>query len=126
MNTVKNPPSPSRFHSVLRWFDSYHTDEHEHVRHNRIDWLRAVPFFLLHIACLAVLLVGWSPVALLVAIFMYALRMFAITAFYHRYFSHKAFKTSRPIQFIFALLGASAVQRGPLWWASHHRIWPPA
>ena len=121
MNTVKNPPSPSRFHSVLRWFDSYHTDEHEHVRHNRIDWLRAVPFFLLHIACLAVLLVGWSPVALLVAIFMYALRMFAITAFYHRYFSHKAFKTSRPIQFIFALLGASAVQRGPLWWASHHR-----
>jgi len=47
--------------------------------------------------------------------------MFAITAFYHRYFSHKAFKTTRIAQFIFALLGASAAQRGPLWWASHHR-----
>ena len=47
--------------------------------------------------------------------------MFAITAFYHRYFSHNAFRTSRAAQFVFALLGASAVQRGPLWWASHHR-----
>ncbi|MDH4172803.1 MAG: acyl-CoA desaturase, partial [Betaproteobacteria bacterium] len=51
----------------------------------------------------------------------FALRMFAITAFYHRYFSHRAFRTSRVMQFVFALLGASAVQRGPLWWASHHR-----
>ena len=47
--------------------------------------------------------------------------MFAITAFYHRYFSHKSFKTNRFWQFIFAVMGASAAQRGPLWWASHHR-----
>jgi len=48
-------------------------------------------------------------------------RMFAITGFYHRYFSHKAFRTSRPVQFAFAVLGAASVQRGPLWWAAHHR-----
>jgi len=47
--------------------------------------------------------------------------MFAITGFYHRYFSHKSFQTSRLGQFIFAVIGASAVQRGPLWWAGHHR-----
>jgi stearoyl-CoA desaturase (delta-9 desaturase) len=47
--------------------------------------------------------------------------MFAITGFYHRYFSHKAFKTSRPMQFLFGLIGATSVQRGPLWWAAHHR-----
>ena len=47
--------------------------------------------------------------------------MFAITAFYHRYFSHRAFRTTRALQFVFAVLGASAVQRGPLWWAGHHR-----
>jgi stearoyl-CoA desaturase (delta-9 desaturase) len=47
--------------------------------------------------------------------------MLAITAFYHRYFSHRAFRTSRAVQFAFAVLGASAVQRGPLWWAAHHR-----
>ncbi|MDX5385933.1 MAG: acyl-CoA desaturase [Alteromonadaceae bacterium] len=47
--------------------------------------------------------------------------MFAITGFYHRYFSHKTFKTSRAAQFVFAVLGASSAQRGPLWWAAHHR-----
>jgi stearoyl-CoA desaturase (delta-9 desaturase) len=52
---------------------------------------------------------------------MYVLRMFAITGFYHRYFAHKTFQTSRPAQFVFALIGAAAVQRGPLWWAAHHR-----
>ncbi|MDH5564156.1 MAG: acyl-CoA desaturase, partial [Nitrospirota bacterium] len=54
--------------------------------------------------------------------FLYALRMFAITGFYHRYFSHKTFRTSRALQFIFAVIGASSVQRGPLWWAANHRI----
>lgn len=87
----------------------------------RIDWLRVVPFLALHLGCLAVIWVGWSTTAVLVAAALYMLRMFAITGFYHRYFSHKAFRTSRATQFLFALLGASAVQRGPLWWASQHR-----
>ena len=65
--------------------------------------------------------VGVSATALWVALALYALRMFAITGFYHRYFSHRAFRTSRPVQFAFAVLGASSVQRGPLWWAAHHR-----
>jgi stearoyl-CoA desaturase (delta-9 desaturase) len=56
-----------------------------------------------------------------VAVALFALRMFAVTAFYHRYFSHRAFRASRAAQFVFAVLAASAVQRGPLWWASHHR-----
>jgi stearoyl-CoA desaturase (delta-9 desaturase) len=47
--------------------------------------------------------------------------MFAITGFYHRYFSHQAFRTGRVVQFVFAVIGAAAAQRGPLWWASHHR-----
>ncbi|MEI9863837.1 MAG: acyl-CoA desaturase [Limisphaerales bacterium] len=49
------------------------------------------------------------------------MRMFAITGFYHRYFSHKTFHTSRAAQFLFAVLGATAVQRGPLWWSYQHR-----
>jgi stearoyl-CoA desaturase (delta-9 desaturase) len=80
-----------------------------------------VPFLGLHLACIAVFVVGFSWFALAVAFFMYCLRMFAITGFYHRYFSHKAFKTSRVVQFTFAVIGASSVQRGPLWWAAHHR-----
>jgi stearoyl-CoA desaturase (delta-9 desaturase) len=87
----------------------------------RIDWLRAIPFLAMHFACVGVLWVGVSAVALWTAAALYALRMFALTAFYHRYFSHRTFNASRGVQFAFALIGASCVQRGPLWWAAHHR-----
>ena len=86
-----------------------------------VDWVRVLPFIGIHLACAGVLWTGWSPVAVTVAAGLYVLRMFAITGFYHRYFSHRTFKTSRAAQFVFALLGASAAQRGPLWWAAHHR-----
>ncbi|MBK9143353.1 MAG: acyl-CoA desaturase [Candidatus Melainabacteria bacterium] len=82
---------------------------------------RWLPFFVLHALCLSVLFVGFSREALILAVVLYLLRMFAITGFYHRYFSHRTFKTSRVAQFVFAFLGATAVQRGPLWWAAHHR-----
>lgn len=88
---------------------------------DKVEWARILPFIGMHLACLAVIWVGWSPVAVGVAIGAYLVRMFAITGFYHRYFSHRSFKTSRVGQFIFGLLGASAVQRGPVWWAAHHR-----
>lgn len=87
----------------------------------RLDWVRAIPFLLLHLSCLAVFFVGWSTTAVLMAVFFYALRMFAITGFYHRYFSHRSFKTSRWFQFLFAAIGNASAQRGPLWWAAHHR-----
>ena len=90
-------------------------------RTREVDWLRVLPFVALHAACAAAWWTGVSPFALAVAAALFALRMFAVTAFYHRYFSHHAFRTSRGAQFAFALLGASAAQRGPLWWASHHR-----
>lgn len=102
------------------WFDSS-AIEFEAGDEKRIEWLRVLPFVLMHIACLGVLWVGWSWFAVSVALALYVLRMVAITGFYHRYFSHKAFRTSRTMQFVFALIGASAVQRGPLWWASQHR-----
>jgi stearoyl-CoA desaturase (delta-9 desaturase) len=108
--------------AFVRWFDAgadRGTDASEPT--DGIDWARIVPFVGMHAACLAVIWVGTSPVAVGTALALYLLRMFAITGFYHRYFSHRSFKTSRPAQFAFALLGASAVQRGPIWWAAHHR-----
>ena len=121
-----NLTSPSRagaWRTVVRWFDSRAaldpTPAGSAAR--RIDWPRVAPFIGVHLACLAVPWVGVSAVAVAAAAGLYALRMFAITGFYHRYFSHCAFRTSRAAQFAFALLGASAAQRGPLWWVSHHR-----
>lgn len=114
------PSAPALTARLWRWLDS-HAPLVAHKAGKDIDWLRVLPFVLLHVACLGVIWVGWSPFAVAFAAMLYVLRMFAITAFYHRYFSHKAFRTSRLMQFIFALLGATAVQRGPLWWASMHR-----
>jgi stearoyl-CoA desaturase (delta-9 desaturase) len=47
--------------------------------------------------------------------------MFGITAGFHRYFSHRTFKTTRIFQFFLAFLGTASAQKGPLWWAAHHR-----
>ena len=107
--------------ALAQWFDTDAVDLRDTARAERIDWLRVIPFIGMHLACLGVFWVGVSPLAIAVAAALYALRMFALTGFYHRYFSHKAFKTSRAVQFLFALIGAACVQRGPLWWAAHHR-----
>lgn len=88
---------------------------------DQIDWIRCVPFLLMHLGCLGIFLVGWSWPAVLMAFAMYVLHMFSITAFYHRYFSHRAFRTSRVFQFLMAFVATSSAQRGPLWWAAHHR-----
>jgi stearoyl-CoA desaturase (delta-9 desaturase) len=115
-------PAPLRALAALRrWFDTNPDAVDDDGGPERIDWLRVLPFIGMHVACLGVFVVGVSWFALATAALLYALRMFAITGFYHRYFSHKAFKTSRAVQFAFALLGATSVQRGPLWWAAHHR-----
>ena len=108
---------------LLQWFDVYSllNDAAEDTNEKRVDWLRVIPFLFMHLMCIGIIWVGWSPIAVAFAFSLYFLRMLAITGFYHRYFSHKCFKTSRAAQFIFAVLGASAAQRGPLWWASHHR-----
>jgi stearoyl-CoA desaturase (delta-9 desaturase) len=110
--------------TLVRWFDTSCTyvQAARDTLPDRIDWARSLPFVLMHVACIAVIWVGISPIAIIVAALAYLVRMFAITGFYHRYFSHRSFKTSRLGQFVFGLLGASAVQRGPVWWAAHHRF----
>lgn len=125
MNPIapSSPATPTvrrgRFASLRLWFDSQAVAAT--ADDQRIDWVRAAPFLAMHLACLCVIWVGVSPVALVVAASLYAVRMFALTGFYHRYFSHRAFRTSRTVQFVFAIIGAACVQRGPLWWAAHHR-----
>jgi stearoyl-CoA desaturase (delta-9 desaturase) len=114
------PMTATRWASIRNWFDN-EAPAPDGARTSGIDWLRVVPFVTLHMGCLAVIWVGVSATAVAIACVLYALRMFAITGFYHRYFSHGAFRTSRATQFLFALLAAASAQRGPLWWASQHR-----
>lgn len=87
------------------------------IRH----YLGVLTFVLLHLACLAILLSGTTTLALALCGVFYLVRMFGITAGYHRYFAHHSYKTSRTFQFLLACLGCSAMQKGPLWWVGHHR-----
>ena len=109
--------------SFIRWFDSWAGLDGPSgcVKANRVDWLRSLPLIAVHAMGLGVIWVGWSWTAVAACIAFYWIRMFAITGWYHRYFSHRSFKTSRWCQFAFAILGASSTQRGPLWWAANHR-----
>jgi stearoyl-CoA desaturase (delta-9 desaturase) len=112
----------NRLKPMLLWFDaksSVNQDETENP--NKLGWSQVTPFVFMHLMVLAVIWVGFSWIAMWTAVALYFIRMFAITGFYHRYFSHKLFKTSRFMQFFFAFMGASSAQRGPLWWAAHHR-----
>jgi stearoyl-CoA desaturase (delta-9 desaturase) len=85
------------------------------------DGLRSAPFVILHLALVAVFFVPIEANALLLCGVAYFVRMFGVTAGYHRYFAHRAYKTSRVFQFVLAWLGCSALQKGPLWWAANHR-----
>jgi stearoyl-CoA desaturase (delta-9 desaturase) len=80
-----------------------------------------IPFLLVHLACLGALWTGVTLEALVLCGALYALRIFAIGAGYHRYFAHRAYKTSRIAQFLLAVLAQSSAQRGILWWAAKHR-----
>ena len=84
--------------------------------------IRTVPFLLLHVAAVvAPFFVPFTWEAVGLGVLFYVTRMFGITGVYHRYFAHRAYKTSRWFQFVLAWIGCSAMQKGPLWWAGHHR-----
>ena len=91
------------------------------AKDERTNWISSLPFLLFHAVPLLAFVTGvtWKAVAIFGV--MYSLRMFAVTAGYHRYFAHRSYRASRLVQFVLALLGTTAAQKGPLWWAAHHR-----
>jgi stearoyl-CoA desaturase (Delta-9 desaturase) len=80
-----------------------------------------VPFALVHVGSVVALATGVTRAALLVCLLTFIPRALGITAGFHRYFSHRSFKTGRTFQLLLAILGTAAVQKGVLWWAACHR-----
>ncbi len=120
----QNPAQSWFVKTIRQLFDSdFYPKGIDHVlqKPERFEWSRATPFLFLHIGCLGVIWVGWSWTAVWIAVFLYFARMFCVTGIYHRYFSHRAYKTSRPFQFLLGVAGNTAMQRGALWWAYVHR-----
>jgi stearoyl-CoA desaturase (Delta-9 desaturase) len=87
----------------------------------RIDWLGSTPFFLLHLSPILMIWTGVRLVDVVLCVVLYFVRMFFLSAGYHRYFAHRGYKMGRVMQFLMALGGATAMQKGVLWWAGYHR-----
>jgi len=80
-----------------------------------------IPFLLVHVTGIAAIWTGITPTSVALCVALYWLRIFAIGAGYHRYFSHRAYATSRAFQFVLAVLAQSTAQKSVLWWAVKHR-----
>src|SRR6516225_12075759 len=92
-----------------------------HDRHDDIVYPSSIPFVLLHLSCIAAIWTGITVQAVLICIVLYWLRIFSIGSGYHRYFSHRAYTTSRWYQFVLAVLCQTTAQKSVLWWAAKHR-----
>ncbi len=88
----------------------------------KVNWVASIPFLGAHVLPLLAIVTGitWTSVALCIG--LYWTRVFFITGAYHRYFAHRTYKLNRFWQLVFAVGGATCVQKGPLWWAAHHRL----
>ena len=87
----------------------------------RLNIRSSIPFFAVHLVPLLAIFTGITRTALVLFVVTYCTRVFFITGGYHRYFAHRSYKMARVPQFLMALGGTMAVQKGPLWWAAHHR-----
>lgn len=98
----------------LRYPVNPHMDDH-------FSWVNFIPAALMHLGLIGIWWTGFTWTSVIMCVFLYVARVFGITAGYHRYFSHRGYKTSRVFQAVLAFLGATALQKGPLWWAAKHR-----
>jgi len=115
----RTPAAPGH---ILATMESVESVEITGAGCDRPSWRRNAPFWGVHVAAVVgALWIGWSWAALAWLAGGYAVRMFAITAGFHRYFAHRTYKTSRAFQLVLGVLCMSVAQQGPLWWAAHHR-----
>ena len=98
-----------------------HTEQSEQAQPEKFNLVASVPFVLVHLLCGLAFVTGVHWQWVLLAVATYVVRMFGVTAGYHRYFSHRAFSTNRVFQFALAFLAQLSAQKGVLWWAAHHR-----
>ncbi len=87
----------------------------------RVNWIHSIPFFLIHLLPFLAYFTGISTRAVVLGLALFWIRIFFVTAGYHRYFAHRSYKLARVPQFLLAFGTTTTAQKGPLWWAAHHR-----
>ena len=91
------------------------------IENERVNWRTSAPFLGFHLLPLLAVFTGVTVRAVVMCAVLYVVRMFFVTAGYHRYFAHRSYRVGRAVQFLLAFGGTMALQKGPLWWAAHHR-----
>jgi stearoyl-CoA desaturase (delta-9 desaturase) len=91
-------------------------------KRNPVRFKKTAEMAIIHMVPLLAFFTGVTWFDWTVAIVLYFLRMFFVTGFYHRYFSHHTFKSSRWFTFVMAFLAETSMQKGVLWWGAHHRV----
>ena len=80
-----------------------------------------IPF----LATLAAILLFWNRVVsgtdLAILAAMYVLTAAGITVGYHRMLTHRSFRTHKPTEYLFAMIGSMAVQGSVIAWVADHR-----
>lgn len=87
----------------------------------RLRRSQVIGMAIIHVMPVFALFSGVTRRAAIMCFALWFIRMFFITAGYHRYFSHRSYKTNRVFQFVLAFGGGMSAQKGALWWASNHR-----
>src|SRR5260370_2060448 len=91
---------------------------------SRISLILSLPFALIHLASLLIFFMPFHWYYLVACLGLLGVRMFFVTAGYHRYFSHLSFKTTRVFQFVIAFMAMTSSPNGVLCCPvpqSHHR-----
>ncbi|TAF63140.1 MAG: acyl-CoA desaturase [Cytophagales bacterium] len=90
-------------------------------KRDRVRLTNSIGIVFIHLVPIALIWTGATLFDWILCFALYFVRMFFVTAGYHRYFSHRTFKTSRFFQFMLAFWAETSAQKGVLWWAAHHR-----
>jgi stearoyl-CoA desaturase (delta-9 desaturase) len=92
-----------------------------HAVKPKTSYLRLAIFVAFHLLAVAAIWTGISRAALVLCAAVYTFQVLSVTVGYHRYFAHRAFRTSRAMQLVLAFCAQASFQKGVLWWAAHHR-----
>lgn len=101
---------------------AWHRAQRRSAHRRSPNGVHQVRFLLIHLIPFALIWTGATTFDWMVCASLYLVRMFFVTAGYHRYFSHRTYKTSRLFQFFLGFMAQTSAQKGVLWWSASHRL----
>ena len=88
----------------------------------KLSWVSVGFFTIVHaLALLAPWFFSWSALGITILLHWF-LGSIGICLGYHRLLSHRSFQVPKWLEYVIALIGAAALQGGPIFWIAGHRL----